>query len=467
MSKTERRKADARLQVLLVMSDGAALLLAAVLAYILRFHSPITTIVPVTKGVPSLSLYIRATLVLAAAWLPTFAALGLYRPGQRLDFSSQLGAGSRGVVIGTLIAFALSFFYRGASFSRLTLAIAFVILLIAVPWGRTLAGRLMSRWRAVSGMAVAGSGDTARALAEKLALVREPGVQFIGRFGDDSPPDRRVRPVGSLAEVVAAVAGGHVDRLVLALSLEESGCARQILELLAPYPVELEWIPDLYGLAPGRARVDEVAGLPALLLGEFPLLGWNGAVKRAMDLSLSLFGLVILAPVLAVIAGLVKASGPGPVIYRQERVGRDGRRFRMLKFRSMDSDAENDSGPVAARRADPRTTSIGRFLRRTSLDELPQLVNVLRGEMSLVGPRPERPCFIDDLSNEIPAYLHRLRVKSGMTGWAQIHGLRGGESSMAERVRCDLYYIENWSLALDLRILFRTLISLHRQRNAY
>jgi lipopolysaccharide/colanic/teichoic acid biosynthesis glycosyltransferase len=139
----------------------------------------------------------------------------------------------------------------------------------------------------------------------------------------------------------------------------------------------------------------------------------------------------------------------------------------MLKFRTMSTDAERATGPVAAQRGDPRTTPIGRWLRRTSLDELPQLVNVLRGEMSLVGPRPERPCFIDDLAGEIPAYLHRQRVKSGMTGWAQIHGLRGGDSSMAERVLCDLYYIENWSLGLDLRILFRTVMTLHRQHNAY
>lgn len=478
MSKTERRKAEARLQALLALSDVAALLTATILAYLLRFHSPLTHLVPATKGVPSLHIYIEAALVLAAAWLPTFAALGLYRPRLGFDFLNQLRAGTRGVAIGTLIAFGLTFFYRGESFSRLTLAIAVGILVVLVPGGRVLVGRIARRFRPVSGVAIVGSGDMARALAERLAAFPEPGTQLIGRFaaetfGDDEAPgdDARagslLRPEGSLAAVVDLVRAGDVDRVLLVLGLEESNRAPAIIAVLEPYAVEIEWVPDLLGLAPGRARLEEVVGMPALVLGEFPLLGWNGAVKRAMDLSLSLIGLVVLAPLLATIALLVKASGPGPVIYRQERVGRDGRRFQMLKFRSMEPGAETGTGPIFARPSDPRVTALGRFLRRSSLDELPQLVNVWRGEMSLVGPRPERPCFVDDLAGQIPTYLHRLRVKSGMTGWAQIHGLRGAESSMTERVLCDLYYIENWSVALDLRILFRTLLTIYRQHNAY
>ena len=467
MSKTVRRKSETGLQALLALSDVAALLSATIIAYGLRFHSPLTSWVPVTKGVPPLRFYLEAALVLAAAWVPTFAALGLYRPRLRLDFATQLEVGARGVAVGTMIAFALSFFYRGASFSRLTLAFAVVLLLFLLPWGRVLIGRLAGRWRPVSGLAVVGSGHTARALAARLAAAPEPGARFLGRFGDDGGIDGAARPLGPLAAVAAAVGDGQVGRVLLALSLEESHRAPEILGALEPHPVELEWLPDLYGLAPGQARADEVAGLPVLVLGEFPLLGWNGVAKRAMDLSLSLLGLVALSPALAMISLLVRISGRGTIIYRQERVGRDGRRFQMLKFRTMSADAETLSGPIPAQRGDPRITPIGRWLRRTSLDELPQLVNVFRGEMSLVGPRPERPCFIDDLAGEIPAYLYRQRVKSGMTGWAQIHGLRGGDSSMAERVLCDLYYIENWSLGLDLRILLRTLITLHRQRNAY
>jgi exopolysaccharide biosynthesis polyprenyl glycosylphosphotransferase len=225
------------------------------------------------------------------------------------------------------------------------------------------------------------------------------------------------------------------------------------------HAIEIEWIAELASFLPGRARLDQIGGLPALILGEFPLLGWNGFLKRVMDVALSASGLLALAPFFATIGLAVKLSSRGPIFYRQLRVGRDGRRFQMIKFRTMRLDAETGSGPVAAAREDPRVTPIGRWLRRTSLDELPQLANVLKGEMSLVGPRPERPQFIGNLTSEIPDYLGRLRVKSGMTGWAQIHGLRGGESSMAERVRCDLYYIEHWSVGLDLRILLQTVFS--------
>jgi exopolysaccharide biosynthesis polyprenyl glycosylphosphotransferase len=369
-------------------------------------------------------------------------------------------------MVGALVAFTLTFFYRGASYSRLTLALAVGLLLLLVPFVRAaLVGRLARRLLPPSGLAVAGGGPTAITLARRLESTPEPFGRFVGRFGDD--PEAGGATIGPLAAVVEAVRSGTVDRVLIALSLDELGQAKQLIAELAALEAEIEWVPDVGDLTPGQARADVVAGMPVLVLGEFPLLGWNGVAKRAMDLMLSAIGLVALAPFLGAIALLVRQSSPGPAIYRQERVGRDGRRFTMLKFRTMTVSAEDETGPVAARRDDPRVTAIGRFLRRTSLDELPQLVNVLKGEMSLVGPRPERPCFVTDLATEIPLYAGRQLVKSGMTGWAQIHDLRGGDSSMAERVRCDLYYIENWSLALDLRILLRTIVSLHRQRNAY
>ncbi len=471
MSKSERHKSEARLQALLAVSDVAAIFAAVLAAYGLRFHSPLTALVPVTKGIPPLGQYIAAALVIAVAWLPTFAALGLYRVRQRLDLRAQLAAAPRGVGWGTLVVFALSFFYRDASFSRVTLLIAVLLLVLLVPAGRALVvGHIARRFFTPSRLAVAGSGPTARVLAARLAHAPEPNARFVGRYGDDgddsgapgAPP-----PWGALGAIVGLVANGEVDRVILALDLAESGSAPELLAALAPLGADVEWIPDLTAFGPGRARPDELLGMQSLVLGEFPLLGWNGAAKRTMDLVLSAGGLAVLLPLFAVIGLLIKAAGRGPVLYAQERIGRDGRRFRMLKFRTMVADAEQRSGPIPAARSDPRVTPIGRFLRRTSLDELPQLLNVLRGEMSLVGPRPERPVFIAGLAQEIPDYLRRQRVKSGMTGWAQIHGLRGGDSSMDERVRCDLYYIENWSLGLDLRILFRTIFTLHRQRNAY
>ena len=469
MSKTERRKGEARLQALLVGSDLLALLAAMALAFVLRFHSPLTRIIPVTRGVPPFGLYVAAAGVLAAIWLPTLAALGLYRPRLGRGFATQFARVTPGVMVGALLGLALTFFYRQETFSRLTFALFLPLAMIAIPFFRAyLVMPIARRIVRPSRVAVAGSGETARTLTARLAAAaEESGSRFAGRFGDDVVAAGEIAPVGTLAEVVAAAESAAVDRVLLALDLTEAPRGPELLRELATHPVEVEWVPDVLAFAAGRMRLGDEQGMPVLVLGEFPLLGWNGAAKRVMDVTLASAGIAILSPALALLSLLVKLSSPGPVLYHQLRVGRDGRRFEMLKFRTMSAGAEVASGPIAAQRNDPRVTPFGRWLRRLSLDELPQLVNVVRGEMSLVGPRPERPIFIGDLAGEIPEYLRRLRVKSGMTGWAQIHGYRGGESSMADRVRCDLYYIENWSLALDLEILFRTVFTLHRQRNAY
>jgi exopolysaccharide biosynthesis polyprenyl glycosylphosphotransferase len=461
MSKTDRRKAETRLQALLVASDFLALSAAILLAYEVRFHSILVSFFPITHGLPERGLYLAAIGFLAAVWVPTFAALGLYRPDSRLDFRTQFARTQSAVVAGALLSLALAFFYRGDSYSRLTFALAVPLLLVLIPAGRAFLIRPLAR-RIVppSQVAVAGSGPTALALAARLATTPDPGRVFAGRYGQGAAA------AGDLEQVAAAAEAGACDRVLVALDLAEASHGPVLIQALAGTAVEIEWVADLAALVPGRARLDQVEGVPVLVLGEFPLLGWNGFLKRAMDIALSGTGLVLLAPCFAALAVLVKLTSRGPVFYRQLRVGRDGRRFQMVKFRTMRTDAEA-AGPVAAARKDPRVTKVGGVLRRLSLDELPQLANVLVGEMSLVGPRPERPQFVGHLANEIPNYLGRLRVKSGMTGWAQIHGLRGGESSMMERVRCDLYYIEHWSLALDLMILCRTVFSLHRQRNAY
>jgi exopolysaccharide biosynthesis polyprenyl glycosylphosphotransferase len=222
-------------------------------------------------------------------------------------------------------------------------------------------------------------------------------------------------------------------------------------------------VPDLAGLSLTTSNLD---GLPVIGLRESPHFGLNLLVKRAMDVMLSFIGLVLLAPLLALIAAAVKLSSPGPVFYRQERCGLNGKPFGMLKYRTMRVDAEAQTGPVWAVKDDPRRTWLGSFLRGTSLDELPQLFNVLCGDMSLVGPRPERPVFIHQFRQTIPNYMARHCVKAGITGWAQVHGWRGN-TSLRKRLQYDLYYITHWSPFLDIRILWMTLFRGLRNRNAY
>ena len=223
--------------------------------------------------------------------------------------------------------------------------------------------------------------------------------------------------------------------------------------------VRLHLLPDLYEVMIGRTRVADFDGIPVVKLKELPLQGWRRMIKRGMDILLSAIALIVCSPLMFFIAIAVKRSSPGSVIFRQERVGRDGKPFYIYKFRSMRQDAEAGVGHVWASKNDPRETRLGRFLRRWCLDELPQFFNVFKGDMSLVGPRPEMSGLIDDFSKSIPHYLDRHRVKCGLTGWAQINGLRGN-TSLEERIRCDLYYIENWSIGFDIKILLKTFWSI-------
>ena len=225
-------------------------------------------------------------------------------------------------------------------------------------------------------------------------------------------------------------------------------------------------VPDLLQHITFRAGIEDLDGLPVVLLTQVPLTGWMGLVKRSVDLAISAAGLVAFSPVLGAIAAAIRIEDGGPIFYRQTRMGLDGRPFEIVKFRSMRVGAEDESGPTFALPDDPRTTGVGRFLRRASLDELPQLWNVLRGEMSLVGPRPERPEFVREFKHQFPQYMLRHRVRAGITGWAQVHGWRGN-TSLTKRIEYDLYYIENWTLSLDLKILWLTAKHGLGHRNAY
>jgi exopolysaccharide biosynthesis polyprenyl glycosylphosphotransferase len=219
----------------------------------------------------------------------------------------------------------------------------------------------------------------------------------------------------------------------------------------------VRFVPDLLQFIALRARLEDLDGVPVISINDVPLQGFNTALKRLIDFSIAAVSLVLLAIPLAILALLVKWTSPGPVFYRQERMGLDGKPFIIYKFRSMAHDAERDTGPVWARENDPRRTEFGRVLRRFSLDELPQLWNVLRGDMSIVGPRPERPLFVEEFRNRYPQYMLRHKVKAGITGWAQVNGWRGN-TSIEKRIEYDLYYIENWSLRLDLKIIWLTLV---------
>src|SRR5262249_28197377 len=239
-----------------------------------------------------------------------------------------------------------------------------------------------------------------------------------------------------------------------------------LLDAVGDEPVTIHVVPDLFRFASLRGGVEEFEGMPFIHLRDSPLHGWSRVAKRVFDVTFSLAVLIVSSPLLGLIAAGVKLTSHGPVLYRQERMGLDGQRFRMLKFRTMHAGAEAHTGPVWASQHDPRRVRFGTFLRRFSLDELPQFVNVLRGEMSVVGPRPERPVFVERFRQTVPGYMLRHKVKSGLTGWAQVNGLRGN-TSLEKRIEYDIEYIERWSLGFDLQIIGLTVTRVLVDRNAY
>jgi Undecaprenyl-phosphate glucose phosphotransferase len=266
-------------------------------------------------------------------------------------------------------------------------------------------------------------------------------------------------------ELVGMVRSAEIDQVFVTFPLQEAARLAEVQNWLGDEPVTMSYVPDLAEFAKLRGRVEEFEDLQIVTLQASPFEGWNAILKRVVDLIFGSLALTLFAPVMALIALAIRVTSPGPIFYKQERMGLDGNRFQMLKFRTMVHEAEKSTGPVWAARNDPRVTWLGRWLRCTSLDELPQLVNVLRGEMSLVGPRPERPLLIEQFRKSIPKYMLRHKVKAGMTGWAQINGWRG-DTSLEKRIEHDIEYIESWSLGRDLKILALTIFRGFVHRNA-
>jgi len=314
---------------------------------------------------------------------------------------------------------------------------------------------------------IVGTGRVARKTARALRTANWMGFKNLG-FVEDNPTRwcSDLNILGTLAELPQLVEKYGVEHVFIALPLSRYHEARKVFDTLSRSLVEVRLIVDMPNLAGLSLTTSNLDGLPVLGLRESPHFGLNIVVKRVMDVFLALVGLLVVSPLLLLLAALVKVTSPGPIFFRQERCGLNGRSFDMLKFRSMRVDAEQQTGAVWTIKDDPRRTAFGTFLRKTSLDELPQLFNVLMGDMSLVGPRPERPVFIQKFAKTVPNYMARHCVKCGITGWAQVHGWRGN-TSLRKRLQYDLYYITHWNPWLDLRILWMTVWHGLFHRNAY
>jgi Undecaprenyl-phosphate glucose phosphotransferase len=464
------RKSTRRVAAVLLASDVAATFLALAGAYFLRFRAEI---VPVTKGIPDASSYYRLFPLIAALWPLVFYFYGLYQVRRNRSRVDEGLAVLVATGLSTLLLSGLATFYRGFSYSRLVLVLFFGLDVLFVFAGRTAIRRYLEEaWRhgvGVRRVLVVGAGRLGKAVVDKFLEHPEAGLRAVG-FVDDDPGKRDamyrgLAVLGTTLDVALLVDAQRVDTVFLALPLDAHRTMLAVLKDVGRTIADVRVVPDLLQYITFRAGVEDLDGLPVVHLMQVPLSGWMSLVKRALDAGISAAALGLFAPLFAAVAAGIRLSDGGPVFYRQRRMGLDGRSFDILKFRSMVVGAEEGVGPTWASPEDPRRTSVGAFLRRWSLDELPQLINVFKGEMSLVGPRPERPEFVREFKERFPQYMLRHRVRAGITGWAQVHGWRGN-TSLSKRIEYDLYYIENWSLGLDVKILWLT-VRFGFHRNAY
>jgi exopolysaccharide biosynthesis polyprenyl glycosylphosphotransferase len=453
-----------------IAGDAVAVFVGFMTAIWIRFDSGW---LPVYYGHPPRALYLYGTGIATLLFLFIFRSLGLYVRPQLGTFSEKIPRLVRATFWGIFLAIALAFIVRTEPpFSRIATALSFITVLVAVLIERLILFRvelhMVRRQTAVHRVLIVGCHDVARHLRQ--ALEQEPRlrsrvVAFLRTTGN---PDQCAVPVqmirGSLMDLERVVREEEINHVILAdSSLSHDRMVEIILECERQV-IEFSMVPDIFRVLTSDVAIRNVDGVPLLGVGRWPLDHfWNRVAKRAEDMVGSLVGLVVSCPVILVAMMVIKRQSPGPVFYRQERCGENGRVFALYKLRTMHLDAEEHTGPVWAVEDDPRRIPVGRFLRQFNLDELPQFWNVLKGEMSLVGPRPERPHFVEQFREDISRYMWRHVSKPGMTGWAQVNGLRGN-TSIKERIKYDLYYLENWSLAFDFKILIRTFFS---RDNAY
>lgn len=449
------------IESLMLLADLLVISIGWLGSYYLRFY---WGLVPVYRGIPDVRPYLLLLGLIAIVWGVVFKAFGLYRPKRISSRLAEVRDIAKACTVAVLILVAATFFLKPFEVSRVVILYFWVFSILSVSLVRS-SFREVLRFMRRSGynlrhILIVGEGALAHKIVERIHACPELGLRIMGLLvGDPRMVGKQVeglKALGTYEQAGEIVGELSIDRVFIAIPLETYGRMEGILRSLEDGIADINVVPDLYQYMTLRGGVEEFDGLPLISLQDSPTYGWSLVSKRAMDLMLSSAALLITWPLLLFLAAVIKLTSTGPVLYRQERMGLDGRIFQMLKFRSMRTDAEEDTGPIWAMRGDERRTVIGTLLRRTSLDELPQLFNVLKGEMSLVGPRPERPVFIEEFRKQVPRYMLRHKVKAGITGWAQINGWRG-DTSIEKRIECDLFYIDNWSLFFDLRILWLSL----------
>lgn len=446
----------------LLLSDILASTFAFVLSYLTRFH---TGLIKVNKPYDYKD-YIHILPFALVIWIFGYAFVNLYRKNERIFNFDVIVRILKGCVIGIILLTSASSFYREQEYSRLVLIFTPFYALVFTSTFRYILNEIIAKSQekgiGVSNAIIVGTGITASNLAKKIMSLDSNGINLFGFISFDK------NEVGKEIESLKVIGNNeNISEIIKQFEIKEVFIAdadlkhEDLLKIMFECEkeiVDFRVVPDFIEMMFTDVSVEVVDGMPFIGLKESPLRGINLLYKRIFDIIGSLIGLILLLPFIPIITFLIRRESKGEAIFKQERLGIDGKRFTIYKFRTMIPNAEDKTGPVWAEKQDPRLTKIGAFLRKYNIDELPQFYNVFIGDMSLVGPRPERPYFVEQFREALPRYMSRHRVKSGMTGWAQINGLRQN-TSITERLKFDLYYVENWSLWLDIKILLLSIVT--------
>ncbi|HEY7532841.1 MAG TPA: undecaprenyl-phosphate glucose phosphotransferase [Nitrospiraceae bacterium] len=456
------------LQSLLFLFDLAVICACWLISYYLRF---LEGLAPIDKGIPPFDIYLSLLIPIVVVWGISFRAFNLYRPRRMGTHVAEFFDIAKANTLSVLVLVAFTFFLRQFEYSRLVFLYFWGLNLMALGFSR-MAFREGLRFIRKQGFnqrhcLIVGAGKLGQQVARLVALHSEFGIKVQGFL------TRHPNKLGRTYEGISVVGlysdiekyAPALDMVFLCLPPDEEQGAEKMFQFLATTTMEVKVIPSIYEFITLRAEAEMFEGLPVITLQGSPLYGWNVVLKGIMDVVGAVIALTLTAPLMIAIALGIKFTSPGPIFYRQERMGLDGKPFQMLKFRTMYIDQPGDTVMLTPK-DDPRVTPIGRFLRKTSLDELPQFINVLKGDMSIVGPRPERSWVVEEVQKQIPLYMLKHKMKAGITGWAQVNGWRG-DTSLNKRIEYDLYYIEHWSLWFDVKIAWLTLWRGFIHKHAY
>ena len=437
------------------------------LAYYLRKHYPLQIM---QAEMPPFHLYAAYGIVIVLLWGTVFSVSNLYSSKRMTRRTVEAYKVIRAHSTSVLIFISLTYLLAAYKLSRGVFVYFYFISAVLLVYSRIILRNTLRHLRAkgynIQRVLIIGTGAAAQQTYFKLTRHPELGLQIVGFAGIPAAINTdALKVLGPVEQMVALVHRHSVDKIVVALSRTEAVQLENILNILKDQIIDIILVPDIYEYVALGCEVEDFDGLPMVSLNETPIIGMNMFIKRLCDIFVSLFAILIFGLPMLLLAIIVKVTSKGPVFYRQERMSLNGKRFDMLKFRSMILDQSGDVD-LLTKKDDPRVTSIGRIMRQASLDELPQFFNVLKGDMSIIGPRPERTWVVEEVRTRIPLYMLKHKVKAGITGWAQVNGWRG-DTSLERRIEYDLYYIKNWSMLFDLKILFLTVFKGFTNRNAY